>query len=133
MRVTESTVEATALEWLEGVGWQVAHGPDIAPHADGTERADYSDVILKHRLRDALDRLNPDLPGEALDDAFRKVSRPQLDFTTCSGVRGRPSPVSVFGAFFRVLWSLADCQSGRWWLRGCSPLSCVSSVVVGAP
>ena len=73
---TESEVEAAALEWLEGLGWRVAHGPDIAPHAEGAERADYSEVVLEHRLRDALDRLNPDLPAEALDDAFRKVTRP---------------------------------------------------------
>ena len=29
--VTESTVEAAAFEWLANLGWQVAHGPDIAP------------------------------------------------------------------------------------------------------
>ena len=73
---TEPEVEAAALEWLEGLGWKVAHGPDIAPHADGAERADYTEVVLEHRLRDALDRLNPDLPAEALDDAFRKLVRP---------------------------------------------------------
>ena len=28
---TESTVEDAALAWLESIGWQVAHGPDIAP------------------------------------------------------------------------------------------------------
>ncbi len=74
---TESEVEAAALEWLEGLGWKVAHGPDIAPHADGAERADHSEVVLEHRLRDALDRLNPDLPDEALDDAYRKLTEPQ--------------------------------------------------------
>ena len=74
---TESEVEAAALEWLEGLGWRVTHGPDIAPHADGAERADYSEVVLEHRLRDALDRLNPDLPAEALDDACRKITRPE--------------------------------------------------------
>ena len=74
---TESEVEAAALEWLEGLGWRVTHGPDIAPHADGAERADYSEVVLEHRLRDILDRLNPSLPSEALDDAFRKVTRPE--------------------------------------------------------
>ena len=28
--LTESDVEAAALNWLAGVGWSVAHGPDIA-------------------------------------------------------------------------------------------------------
>ena len=72
---TESEVEAAALEWLEGLGWKVAHGPDIGPHADGAERADYAEVVLEHRLRDALGRLNPHLPAEALDDAFCKLTR----------------------------------------------------------
>ena len=74
---TESEVEAAALEWLASLGWRVAHGPDIAPHAEDAERADYTEVVLDHRLRDALDRLNPELPADALDDAFRKVTRPQ--------------------------------------------------------
>ena len=75
--MTESEVEAAALEWLEGLGWRVAHGPDIGPHAEGAERTDYTEVVLEHRLREAFDRLNPDLPAEALDDAFRKVTRPE--------------------------------------------------------
>ena len=74
---TESEVEAAALEWLKSVGWHVAHGPDIAPHAANAERSDYTHVVLEYRLRDALDRLNPGLHAEALDDAFRKVTRPQ--------------------------------------------------------
>ncbi len=74
---TESEVEAAALEWLEGLGWKVAHGPDVAPHAEGAERADYTEVVLENQLRDALNRLNPDLPAEAQDDAFRKIARPE--------------------------------------------------------
>ena len=34
-------------------------------------------MVLERRLRDALGRLNPDLPSIALDDAFRKLSRPE--------------------------------------------------------
>ena len=74
---TESEVEDAALEWLDGLGWKMAHGPDIAPHAAGAERTDYSQVILERRLLDALNRLNPDLPAGALEDAFRKLTRPE--------------------------------------------------------
>ena len=74
---TESEVEDAALEWLEGLGWQVAHGPDIAPHADGAERTDYTEVILEDLLRQAFDRLNPTLPPDALNDAFRKLTHPE--------------------------------------------------------
>ena len=74
---TESEVEDAALDWLAGCGWSVAHGPDIAPDAPDAERADYGAVVLKGRLRRALDRLNPELPADALDDAFRKLTRPE--------------------------------------------------------
>ena len=74
---TESEVEDAALEWLEGLRWQVAHGPHIAPDAAGSERRDYSEVVLGRRLRDALERLNAALPGEAVEDAFRKLAQPE--------------------------------------------------------
>ncbi len=74
---TESVVEDAALAWLESVGWRVAHGPDIAPDMLAAERRDYGEVVLGTRLRDALTRLNPALPAEALDDAFRKLTRPE--------------------------------------------------------
>ncbi len=75
--VNEDDVERAALEWLGGQAWQVAHGPDIAPNTPSAERTDYGDIVLAQRLRDALVRLNPDLPPDALDDAFRKLTRPQ--------------------------------------------------------
>ncbi len=75
-RFTESEAEEAALAWLKTAGWAIAHGPDIAPGQPFAEREDYRDVILKDRLRDALVRLNPDLPAEALDDAFRRLTNP---------------------------------------------------------
>ncbi len=75
--LTEADVEAAALDWLEGLGWRVGHGPDIGPGAPEAERADFGQVVLERRLRDALARLNPGLPSDALDDAFRKLTRPE--------------------------------------------------------
>ena len=75
--LTEADVEAAALEWLRDLGWQTVHGPDIGPGAAGEERAGYGAVVLERRLRDALARLNPDLPLGELDDAFRKLTRPE--------------------------------------------------------
>ncbi|MDR7606353.1 MAG: type I restriction endonuclease subunit R [Armatimonadota bacterium] len=74
---SEFTVESTALDWLEAVGWAVKYGPDIAPGMPAAERADYSQVVLSQRLRDALVRLNPDLLPEALEDAFRRLTHPE--------------------------------------------------------
>ena len=51
-------------------------GPDIACDGPYPERGSYADVLLEERLRSALAALNPDIPAEALEDAFRKVTRP---------------------------------------------------------
>ena len=74
---SESVVEQAALAWLKSLGWRIAHGPEIAPDMPVAERRDYSEVVLAQRLRDALARLNPALPAEALEDAFRKLTRPE--------------------------------------------------------
>ncbi len=74
---TESVVEDAALAWLEGLGYVVRHGPVIAAGEPAAERTDpnHHDVILEGRLKQALVRLNPDLPLEAFEDAFRKLTR----------------------------------------------------------
>ena len=75
--LTESDVEQIALEWLDGLGWRVAHGPEIAPGTANPERSDYGQVALERRLQDSLAELNPGLPASALDDAFRRLTRPE--------------------------------------------------------
>jgi type I restriction enzyme, R subunit len=75
--MTESIIEQAALAWLERLGWTVKHGPEIAPGELAAERGDFGQAVLTQRLRDALARLNPALPAEALDDAFRKLTRPE--------------------------------------------------------
>ena len=59
------------------LGWQVKHGPAIAPDMPRAERSDYGQVILERRLRDTLAELNSTLPASALEDAFRKLIRPE--------------------------------------------------------
>jgi type I restriction enzyme, R subunit len=73
---TESTIEETALEWLKDMGYTIVFGNDIAPDEPAAERENYGEVILSGRLKDALRRINPDVPNEALEDAFRKATRP---------------------------------------------------------
>ena len=75
--LSESEVEKAALDWLRGIGWSIAYGPDIAPGGQAAERKDYAEAFLPHRLRSALERLNPDLPASALEDAYRELTRPE--------------------------------------------------------
>jgi type I restriction enzyme R subunit len=76
-RLAEQDVEEAALAWLADMGVQTPYGPDLAAGWAGAERSDptYRDVVLEWRLREALVPLSPDMPQEALDDAFRKIVR----------------------------------------------------------
>ena len=75
--LSEAEVEHATLDWLSGLGWRVVHGPGIAPDTPNSERDEYGQVVLERRLGDALSELNPGLPPSAMDDAFRKLTRPQ--------------------------------------------------------
>lgn len=74
---TESQLENAALEWFQELGYETAFGPEISPGGDYPEREDYGDVLLSERLQDALKRLNPALPPDALEEAYRKIAVPQ--------------------------------------------------------
>lgn len=74
--LTESDIESAALAWLENLGYQILFGPEIAPGMPAAERENYGQVVLERRLRQALERLNPDVPPDALEEAFRKLTRP---------------------------------------------------------
>jgi type I restriction enzyme R subunit len=78
---TESVVELSALAWLESADWRGLHGVKIKPGEPAVERDDYGQVVLA-RLRDPLARLNPALPAEALEDAFRELMRPDIQEAT---------------------------------------------------
>ena len=73
--LTESTVENAALTWFGELGYQVGHGPRMAPGEPAAERDAFSDVVLVARLRQAIQRLNPQVPEDAREDAFRQVLR----------------------------------------------------------
>ena len=74
--LSESVVEQAALDWFRGLGYDVVGGPDMPPGPQSL-RESYADAIFPSVVRGAVARLNPELPAEALDDAFRKLTRPE--------------------------------------------------------
>ncbi|NJC62929.1 type I restriction endonuclease subunit R [Planosporangium flavigriseum] len=69
--MSEADWEAFALDALGELGWEPVPGSSIAP---GTgERESWSEMILPGRLRDAVARLNPQLPPPAVDEAVAEV------------------------------------------------------------
>jgi type I restriction enzyme R subunit len=75
MALNESVVEDAALTWFGELGYAIGHGPHIAPGELAAERGSFAEVVLVGRLRDAIERLNPAIPGEAREEALRKVLR----------------------------------------------------------
>ena len=75
-RIAESHVEDLTLAWLRELGYSILFGPDIGPGERSAERSEWHEVILKHRLKQAIARLNPDIPIDARETALRKVLHP---------------------------------------------------------
>ncbi|WP_035452478.1 type I restriction endonuclease subunit R [Alicyclobacillus herbarius] len=73
----ESDLEQAALEWFEELNYDRAYGPEISPGGEYPERESYHDVILKDRLREALQRINRRVPQEAIEEAIRLIEVPQ--------------------------------------------------------
>jgi type I restriction enzyme R subunit len=71
--LAESTVEQASLAWFESLGYAILHGPEIAPGELFSERQSYADVVLVKRLSDALARINPQVPPDAIEEAVRRV------------------------------------------------------------
>jgi type I restriction enzyme R subunit len=72
-KISENILEETCLYWLEELGWSTVHGPDIAPDTPDAERNNYSEVILKERLRTALSQINLGVPAVGIEEAVKKL------------------------------------------------------------
>ncbi|PGP49034.1 DEAD/DEAH box helicase [Bacillus thuringiensis] len=70
---TEDLLEEAVIEILQEMDYEYVFGPEIGHDGERPERQDYREVILEQRLRDALYKLNRDLPEEALEEVYRKI------------------------------------------------------------
>lgn len=76
MILYESEIEQISLELLRDEnGYVILYGPDLLEGAS-PERG-YSEVVLKNRLRAAINRINPRIPEEAREETYKKALRTQ--------------------------------------------------------
>jgi type I restriction enzyme R subunit len=74
MILYESEIEQVTLELLrDESGYALAFGPDLLEGFNPQRQ--YNEVILRDRLRTAIDRINPRIPQTAREEAFKKVQR----------------------------------------------------------
>lgn len=72
--ISENDIEEIALSYLKHLGYKHLLGTVISPDGEHPERQ-YNEIVLPVRLRDAIDKLNPELSQGAKDDALKKVLR----------------------------------------------------------
>ena len=90
--MTEDQLEQEALNWLASVGYTPLNARDLDHLDPRLERSSTREVVLVSSLRAAIERLNPFVPAEAREDAFKQV----LDM-------GQPALLSGNRAFHRAL------------------------------
>ena len=77
-KINEALIEETCLQQLEAVGWRHEYGKNL-PTADGDfARGGMAGVVFTEQLRQAVARLNPDLPPEAVEDVVRVVTKSEI-------------------------------------------------------
>lgn len=69
--INETAVEQQAIAWFQEAGWAYLHGAKLAPDVAPEQRADGKAVVLAGRLVEAVRRLNPQLPTEAVEEVAR--------------------------------------------------------------
>ncbi len=74
--MNENALEKAASGWFEALGWGIARGAEVSPGAGTPLRTRYEDVVLEPRLRLAIHKINEHLPGDAIEQAIRVVTRP---------------------------------------------------------
>lgn len=67
-KIFESTIEEFVIELLQNQGWQY-----LSPEEQELERPNLGEVVLKNRLKRAIETINPNLSEEAREQALRQV------------------------------------------------------------
>ena len=85
--MNEEQLEDLCLDWFQEGGWDVLHGPDIAPDSDSPLRNDYAQVVLDGQLRTAFETINKHLPAAQIEHCYEQfkaiVLKPEsLDLIT---------------------------------------------------
>lgn len=74
--MNEDQLEELCIDWFKETGWNYICGYDIAPDSENPYRSDYREVVLRDKLTQALGRINPSIPTEAIEEAVNTLTRP---------------------------------------------------------
>ena len=76
--ITETQLEEEyCLPWFESLGWERIREIEIAPDSNNPERDNYNEVLLKNTLKSSLERINPQVPTETIDEVITQLTKPE--------------------------------------------------------
>lgn len=75
--ITEDQLEQLCIDWFKELGWDYECGYDIAPDSDRPLRKDYKEVLIVDRLSKSLEKINPDIPNEKIEEVVTRIARPE--------------------------------------------------------
>ncbi|MGH2279363.1 type I restriction endonuclease subunit R [Aliarcobacter sp. ERUVET-7] len=75
--INEEQVELLAIDWFKELGYDYFLGYEISPDSQNPQRKSYDEVILFNRLKNALIKLNSNIPLVAIEDAIDILRKPQ--------------------------------------------------------
>lgn len=79
MSISESIVEDAALAWFGELGYAIGLGSQMAPGEPAAERDSFGEVVPAGRLREAIQRLNPGISGEAREVTKQDINKPSYE------------------------------------------------------
>ncbi|GGD50450.1 type I restriction endonuclease subunit R [Muriicola marianensis] len=74
-RITENEIELFAIQELEKLNYNYVYGPDISHDGENPERSSYKEILLTHRMAEAVQRINPTMPPAAQEEAIKEIQR----------------------------------------------------------
>ncbi|MCC5933778.1 MAG: type I restriction endonuclease subunit R [Balneolales bacterium] len=74
-RITEHSIEDFAIKLLEHLGYEYIYAPNIAHDGENPERSSYQEILLTHRMAEAVRRINPTVPSAAQEEAIKEIQR----------------------------------------------------------
>lgn len=76
--LSEAEIESALLDQLRTLGYSIEREDDIGSDGHRPGRESHNEVVLRKRLEDAVERLNPGVPPEARQDAIRRITQSEL-------------------------------------------------------
>ncbi|MGX3021888.1 type I restriction endonuclease subunit R [Ursidibacter sp. B-7004-1] len=78
MLINENTIEQACLQFLQELGWRYTHGSTINADGENPWRLRTDEVVFRSVLREAVERLNPQLPSAMVDEVVALVCKTDI-------------------------------------------------------